>query len=380
MLQARSRFSHVTFGALLLLTTSLLIVAPLAAQDAEATPDPSQYDPTVCADHIDGSELSAECAAMIEMFPRPPAVTDGPQDRFSLGHYSFWKIGPDPVAKYDAPGGNVVDTIPAGYNFVTAMDLSVDGWIQIQGGQWVPNDTATYTQPSFFTGVEIQAGGLDHPWAWVLDMSRIHVSEYPGGPWEPDTGRWLQRYERVNIYATATDDEGWHWYMIGPNHWVEQRFVSKVQKIERPEGISGRWVAVDLYEQNLVVYQDDTPVFATLVSTGVENFSTNEGLFDVWARLPADGMSGATGAPEAYALQTVPWVMYFDGGISLHGTYWHDIFGYRTSHGCVNMTISDAKWVYEFLAGTEAVNDEGEPMNQVWVWSSGVYGETSTGI
>ena len=44
------------------------------------------------------------------------------------------------------------------------------------------------------------------------------------------------------------------------------------------------------------------------------------------------------------------------------------------------MTISDAKWVYEFLAGTEAVNDEGEPMNQVWVWSSGVYGETSTGI
>jgi len=49
-----------------------------------------------------------------------------------------------------------------------------------------------------------------------------------------------------------------------------------------------------------------------------------------------------------------------DGGISLHGTYWHDIFGYRTSHGCVNMTISDAKWVYEFLADT--------------------YGQTSTGI
>ena len=380
MLQARSRFSRFAFGALLLLSTSLLMIAPLAAQDAEATPDPALYDPTVCADHIDGSELSAECAAMIEMFPRPPGVTDAPQDRFSLGHYSFWKIGPDPIHKYDAPNGNIVGEIPAGYNFVTAMDLSVDGWIQIQGGQWVPSDTAVYTQPSFFSGVEIQEGGLDHQFAWVLDMSRIHVSEYPGGRREPATGRWLQRYERVNIYATATDEEGWRWYMIGPNHWVEQRFVSKVTKIERPEGVSGRWVAVDLYEQNLVVYEDDTPVFATLVSTGTTHFSTNEGLFDVWARLPADGMSGATGAPEAYALQTVPWVMYFDGGISLHGTYWHDIFGYRTSHGCVNMTISDAKWVYEFLAGTELVNDEGEPLNQVYVYSTGIFGETSTGI
>src|SRR5690606_26548427 len=159
------------------------------------------------------------------------------------------------------------------------------------------------------------------------------------------------------IYATAVDDEGWRWYMIGPNHWVEQRFVSKVTKIERPEGVSGRWVAIDLYEQNLVVYEDDTPVFATLVSTGVKQWPTNEGLFEIWERLLADGMSGATGAPEAYALQTVPWVMYFDGGIALHGSYWHDIYGYRTSHGCVNLTISDAKWIYDFLAGTDRVDE-----------------------
>jgi lipoprotein-anchoring transpeptidase ErfK/SrfK len=143
--------------------------------------------------------------------------------------------------------------------------------------------------------------------------------------------------------------------------------------------VSGRWVAVDLYEQTLVAYEDDTPVFATLVSTGRELTPTNEGLFDVWAKLPRDRMAGSTGAPNAYALQSVPWVMYFDDSISLHGTYWHNMFGYRHSRGCVNLSISDAKWLFDWFAGAQP-NADGEVVNQVYVWSSGEYGVTATGI
>jgi hypothetical protein len=213
----------------------------------------------------------------------------------------------------------------------------------------------------------------------VLDLSQIYVSAYPGGPWDPETGRFLQRYELVNLFAEASDDDGWRWYMIGPNQWVEQRFVAKVQRTERPEGVTGRWVAVDLYEQTLVAYENDTPVFATLVSSGLEHSETNEGLFTVWAKLPSDRMAGATGAPDAYALQSVPWVMYFDGSYSLHGTYWHDLFGYRQSHGCVNLTISDAKYLFEWFDGAEP-DEDGEITNYVYVWSSGEYGVTATGI
>ncbi|NJO84799.1 MAG: L,D-transpeptidase [Blastochloris sp.] len=167
--------------------------------------------------------------------------------------------------------------------------------------------------------------------------------------------------------------------MIGPNHWVEQRFVSKVQPVERPEGVSGRWVAIDLYEQTLVAYEDDTPVYATVISTGLPATETREGLFQVWAALPSDPMSGATGAPNAYALQRVPWVMYFDEGISLHGTYWHDLFGYRQSRGCVNLTVSDARWVFDFFQNDPA-NQGGEVDNHVYVYSSGEYGQTATGV
>lgn len=356
-----------------LLAVFMLTVPALAQQDAPATPI-FAYDPNACADDITGEPLSPRCQLMVESYPVPANVAEVPLDTATMGTYSFWRVGPEEIPLYGAPGGAVVGGIPAGYNFVTATNLSDPNYIQIQGGEWVSRANATYYPPSQFVGVEI-TDGLEHPFAWVLDMSRIAVSRYPGGPRDNEYGRFLERYERVNIFATAYDDEGWRWYMIGPNEWVKQTFVSKVQRTERPEevGENERWVAIDLYEQNLVAYEGDTPMFATLISSGLPGTETNEGLFDVWAWLPVDPMSGATGAPNAYALQSVPWVMYFDDGISLHGSYWHDYYGYPQSRGCVNMTISDSRWLYAWLLnGTDPRTLE--TGNPVYVHSSGEVG------
>jgi hypothetical protein len=175
----------------------------------------------------------------------------------------------------------------------------------------------------------------------------------------------------VNIFA-AVEYEGWLWYMVGPDQWIEQRSIAVAKPVERPEDVEGRWVAIDLYEQTLVAYENDTPVFATLIASGLPGWDTNEGLFEVWARVPRDRMAGATGAPDAYALESVPWVMYFDGGISLHGAYWHDGFGYRRSHGCVNMSISDANFVFNWFEASP-LNADGELVNNVYVWASGEY-------
>jgi hypothetical protein len=160
--------------------------------------------------------------------------------------------------------------------------------------------------------------------------------------------------------------------MVGPDEWVDQRMITRAMPVERPDGVEGRWVAIDLYEQSLVAYENDTPVFATVIATGLPGWDTHEGLFEVWARLPVDGMSGATGAPDAYALQSVPWVMYFDDSISLHGTYWHNDFGYRRSHGCVNMSISDARYIFEWFLDAEP-DANGDIINHVYVYSSGEY-------
>ena len=49
-----------------------------------------------------------------------------------------------------------------------------------------------------------------------------------------------------------------------------------------------------------------------------------------------------------YNLPGVPNILYFFEGYSIHGTYWHNNFGTPMSHGCVNMTIDDSAWVYDF--------------------------------
>ncbi len=359
-------------------TLFLLLIAfalPVAAQDAPP------FDPTVCYAHQTGDPLPADCAAMIAAHPSPPGLTRAPQDRFTLSTYNFWRVSREGTPRFDAPGGNVIGAIPPGFNTVRGTDTSVEGWLRIADGSWIQRSATTYSQPSYFTGFELEEGALDHPFAVILDLSRIFVSLYPGGPRSSSNGRFINRYEVVNVFSTARDENGWRWYMIGPNQWVEQRFVAKFFRIERPEGVApdARWIAVDLYEQTLIAYEGDTPVFATLISTGLPNTTTREGLFSIWASLPADRMSGAAGAPTAYSVESVPWVMYFDGDISLHGTYWHDLFGYRQSRGCVNLTVSDARWLYGWTHGGN-MSAMGAVDVQVYVHSSGEYGVTASGI
>lgn len=356
------------------LLLGVLIAIPVYAQDAE---EELVYNPTVCYDAAEGEPLSDECLSMIEAFPEP-SYENVPYDYYTLETYSFWRIGPNATPLYDSPHGNVVGEYPAGFNFVNAIDSSVEGWIQIQGGSWVPTEGATYTRPSYLRGFLLDDGNPYYPFAWVLDMTGIYTSETPGGAPSADTNRIPLRYEMVNIFAQAVADDGITWYMIGPNQWIRQQFVAVARAAERPEGVSGRWVSIDLFEQTVVAYEDDTPVFAALTSTGLSGTPTNTGVFEVWASLALDGMSGATGAPNAYALQTVPWVMYFDEGISLHGSYWHDLYGYPQSRGCVNLSVSDAKWLFQFLAGAEP-NEDGEVVNYVYVYQEGSISEIESG-
>ena len=371
----RMRITRFIVALMILLLSALLLSASILAQDTDEE-DELEYDPTVCVDDITGAELSTACAEMIEAFPEPSYIEAINQDRTTLFNYSFWSVGPDAINTFDAPNGAVVGQIASGFNYVSVIDQSVEGWLQIEGGRWIHRADASFAQPSYFTGVAFEEDyTLQHEFAWILDLSQIYTSEYPGGEASANTGRVLRRYELVNIFATAFDDEGWAWYMIGPNQWVKQTFVAKPTLVaEVPEGVTGRWVAVDLYEQTLIAYEDDTPVYATLIASGLPGTETNEGVFEVWARLEVDAMSGATGAPNAYALQSVPWVMYFDNDISLHGTYWHDLFGYRQSRGCVNLSISDSRWVFEWFLGSDNVDDDGNILNHVYVFSSGEYG------
>ncbi|MDK1046142.1 MAG: L,D-transpeptidase, partial [Anaerolineales bacterium] len=111
-----------------------------------------------------------------------------------------------------------------------------------------------------------------------------------------------------------------------------------------------RWISVNLYEQTVTAYEAGVLKFATAASTGRNGFWTKPGLFQVWAKLERTDMSGGVpGDPNNYYfLQDIPWVLYFDQGRALHGTYWHAKFGTPTSRGCVNLGFADANWIFDF--------------------------------
>jgi Uncharacterized protein conserved in bacteria len=58
---------------------------------------------------------------------------------------------------------------------------------------------------------------------------------------------------------------------------------------------------------------------------------------------------GSRKAGDYYYLPKVPHVVYFYQSYALHGTYWHQNFGRRMSHGCINLSIPDAKYLYQKL-------------------------------
>jgi lipoprotein-anchoring transpeptidase ErfK/SrfK len=48
--------------------------------------------------------------------------------------------------------------------------------------------------------------------------------------------------------------------------------------------------------------------------------------------------------------------MYFYEDYALHGAYWHNNFGTPMSHGCVNMNVADAGWIFDWAPVGTLVN------------------------
>ena len=112
-----------------------------------------------------------------------------------------------------------------------------------------------------------------------------------------------------------------------------------------------RWIDVDLTHQQLAAYEGDQLVRFTAISSGLSHTPTPVGQFHIWIKLRYDDMTGPN-----YHLPNVPYVMYFQGGYGLHGTYWHANFGYPMSHGCVNLPQEEAEWLYFWATVGTMVN------------------------
>lgn len=249
-----------------------------------------------------------------------------------------------------------------GFLYVTIHgQVNVDGqrWYAINPGQYARAEDIRLVTASDFQGVEISVQP-ERPFGWIVQ--EVRPSRDAGGDPEPDFEK-LQRLEFFQVYDAVSADDGWLWYNIGADRWIRQTYVSLLDVDGPPEdvGTGEYWVEVDLYEQTFAAYEGPRMVYAGLISSGLNRWPTEEGIFQVWSRHVQTKMSGAEGKVDYYYIEDVPFTMYFDrrNEIALHGAYWHDRYGYKHSHGCVNMPVRDAEWVFNWSA--EAPTD-------LWVW------------
>ena len=143
---------------------------------------------------------------------------------------------------------------------------------------------------------------------------------------------------------------------INDAEWVARADLRVAALTAPPPGVGpeDRWFDIDLDEQVLIAYEGERPVYATLVSTGKDGLgdprhtqSTPQGTFAIQRKHVTTTMD-SDAADAEFELRDVPWVMYFKGGYALHGAYWHDDFGSKRSHGCINLAPLDARHVFEW--------------------------------
>ena len=113
------------------------------------------------------------------------------------------------------------------------------------------------------------------------------------------------------------------------------------QKIDNLKRSDQYWIEIDLSEQHLFAWEGKNQIFSAIISTGKSETPTYPGIYTIQRKYPQDRMRGAD-----YDISDVPNVLYFDRGYALHGAYWHNNFGTPVSHGCINLPINNAQWLF----------------------------------
>lgn len=295
------------------------------------------------------SEYLAEMAKIGMTIPPRPLPIRRPDSSLVDLPYLYFKLDEDEVPVLTEPaGGQNGQVFPPGFVYVSYVDRVDTGkgiYYQLQSGAWIAGQGARVSEISAYQGREFSSTPSIR-FGWPFEY--IPVKRSPGYN-TPETGRFLYPFiDIVQVYDTQNVD-GADWNMIGPGEWVEARKVAVVTpKTSPPEGVtSNRWIDVDLAEQTLAVYDNNELVFATVIASGLEPFFTRPGLFQIYDKKETENMRN-NDPTDYYYLDNVPWTMYFDKARALHGAYWRTRFGYPQSHGCVNLSVGDSHWLYNW--------------------------------
>lgn len=220
----------------------------------------------------------------------------------------------------------------------------------------------------------------------------------------------VQRRLRVTT-SHPTGPAAWHWMSSTEVHYRPQRYwparttITVTAALRGVRAGAGTWgvdgrtttfstgraqvLRITNSTHRLAVILDGKVVRSLPVSLGKRGFETRSGVKILLDKHLSVRMRSATigipqGSPEAYDL-TVPYAMRMTAsGEFIHGAPWNGSIGFANrSHGCTNLRLADARWLFGVMlpgdpvetSGTrrrmETRNGLGGDWNVAWaVWSA----------
>lgn len=288
------------------------------------------------------------------------------------------------------------------------MSLVVDDYVTVDGTRYAVTEKGKYIeavllrtagQGSTFHGVGLASGSGEIRLGPSFGWARGRKRELHKGPSAKSKRVGTLKYRsRVPIFESRGSGRN-RWLRVGEDQWVKSGEINEVNIIEPPPAVALRikraqewrelghfardhdpqerpiyaapadgeppfpppepadapllvppsvqWFDVDVGEQTVVAYRGTRPVYATMTSSGRAH-PTPLGDYPVWAKVASMTMGNQAYEDDAYMVQGVPWVLLFQAHNAFHGAYWHDGFGQRKSHGCLNLSPFDARWIFQF--------------------------------
>ena len=307
------------------------------------------------------STLAAATATAINLTPGWYQLNDWNQPSNVAG---FAKVKTIPAILYASPEDAILQTnkkrtLPGDevyVSYVSTIRVNDRLAYEVEPGGWMSAEQLEEITPSAFVGIQLLENST-HKFGWVVE-SAFSFTFSPDTFRQKKSGHYYQRYQFFEVFSDYIDAEGNYWYEIGEGEWISDEVFAIVRlQAASPEQVHRqRWIAVDLTQQNLVVYEDGQPVFATLISTGAQQGWTFAGTHTIYNTAEEyDLFSPDPKVIGNYFLEDVPWILFYESSWAIHGAYWHDSFGLPNSHGCVNFSMRDAGWLYDWAQTSDYV-------------------------
>jgi hypothetical protein len=175
-----------------------------------------------------------------------------------------------------------------------------------------------------------------------------------------ETGRILYRWNEDFGRGYGYGDV--FWADGAAFHMITEEEVSPINPDVDP---AQKMIVADTFYQTLSCFEGNTEVYFCKMSSGYGDFSTPIGTLAAWRKMISIHMSANTASDSGYDTAAVAWPTFISGeGVAIHAAFWHNYFGTRRSHGCINVLPEDAKWIFRWT--TPYVSLEQTEMKMEW--------------